>query len=154
MPWKSSSSPLIAILPRVATILTCNIIVCQFLNFLSIEFIYLFLAVPGLHCYIGFSLIATSRSYTLVVVHRLLIAVASLIAEHRLEGAWPSLAGARRLSSCGSQPLEYRLNGCGAQTQLLCSMCNLPGPGIKLMSPELGGRLFTTELPEKPLNFL
>ena len=36
---------------------------------------YLFLAAPGLHCHGGLSL---------VVVHGLLIAVASLVVEHRL----------------------------------------------------------------------
>ena len=43
--------------------------------FLIILSIYLFLAVLGLHCCMGFSLIA---------VHRLLTAVASLVAEHGL----------------------------------------------------------------------
>ena len=42
-------------------------------------FIYLFLAVLGLHCFAGFSLVATSEGYSLVVVHGLLIAVAFLI---------------------------------------------------------------------------
>ena len=32
----------------------------------------------------GFFLVAASRGYSLVAVHRLLIAVASLVAEHRL----------------------------------------------------------------------
>ena len=40
-------------------------------------FINLFLAMLGLHCCMGFSFIAVSRSYSLVVVHRLLIAMAS-----------------------------------------------------------------------------
>ena len=30
-------------------------------------------------------------------------------------------------------------------------MCNLPGSGIEPVSPALAGRLFTTELPGKPL---
>ena len=37
------------------------------------------MAVPGLHCYPGFSLVAVSRGYSLVAVHGLLIAVASLV---------------------------------------------------------------------------
>ena len=49
-----------------------------------ILFIYLFLAVLGLRCCEGFSLVVVSRSYFLVAVHGLLIAVASLVAEHRL----------------------------------------------------------------------
>ena len=38
----------------------------------------------------GFSL--ASGGYSAAVVHRLLIAVGSLVAEHRLEGAWASVA--------------------------------------------------------------
>jgi len=48
------------------------------------NFIYLFLAVLGLHCCGGFSLVAASESYSLVPVWRFLIVVASLVAEHRL----------------------------------------------------------------------
>ena len=49
-----------------------------------ILFIYLFLAILGLHCFVVFSLVAASRGYSLAVVHGLLIAVASLAAEHGL----------------------------------------------------------------------
>ena len=45
---------------------------------------YLFLTVLGLRCYVGFSLVVLSASYSLVAVHRLLIAVPSLVAKHRL----------------------------------------------------------------------
>ena len=51
-----------------------------------ILFIYLFLAVLGLRCCEGFSLFVVSRSYSPVAAHGLLIAVASLVAEHRLNG--------------------------------------------------------------------
>ena len=47
-------------------------------------FIYLFLAVLGLHCCTGSSLLAPSRVYALAAVHGLLISVASLAAEHEL----------------------------------------------------------------------
>ena len=47
-------------------------------------FIHLFLAVLGLRCYMGFSLVAGSRGYALVAVCGLLIEVASLVAEHIL----------------------------------------------------------------------
>ena len=47
-------------------------------------FIYLFLAALGLQCCIGFSLVAESGGYSLVEVGGLLVAVASLVAEHRL----------------------------------------------------------------------
>ena len=46
-------------------------------------FIYL-LAVLGLCCCTGFSLVAVSEGYSLVVVNRLLVAVASLAVEPRL----------------------------------------------------------------------
>ena len=42
-------------------------------------YIDLFLAMLGFHCCMGFSFIAVSRSYCLVVAHRLLIAVVSLV---------------------------------------------------------------------------
>ena len=46
--------------------------------------IYLFLAVLGLCCCVGFSLVVVSGGYSLFVVHGLLIVVASLVAEHGL----------------------------------------------------------------------
>ena len=48
-------------------------------------FTYLFLAVLDLCCYAGFSLVVESRGYSLVAVHGFLIAVTSLVAEHRLQ---------------------------------------------------------------------
>ena len=59
-------------------------------------YLILFLAVLGIHCCMGFSLVVKSRSYSLVVEHGLLIVVASLVAEHGLSrhvgfssyGAW------------------------------------------------------------------
>ena len=43
-----------------------------------------FLAVLGLCCCTGFSLVVASGGYSLVVIDRLLIVVASLVAEHSL----------------------------------------------------------------------
>ena len=60
-----------------------------------------------------FSVVAESRDYSLVVVHGLLIAVASLIAEHRLQGTRASVAVAHRLISCGSWALECGLSSLG-----------------------------------------
>ena len=51
----------------------------------NLYFIYLcisLLAVLGLHCCAGFSLVVVSRGCSLIVVCGLLIAVASLVAEH------------------------------------------------------------------------
>jgi len=54
-------------------------------SFFKINFICLVsLVVLGLHCCAGLSLVVESRGYSLAVVHRLLIAVAPLVAEHRL----------------------------------------------------------------------
>ena len=47
------------------------------------------------------------RGLLFILVHRLLIVVASLVAEHGLQ--------ARGLSSCGSGALERRLSSCGAR---------------------------------------
>ena len=50
-------------------------------------------------------------------------------------------------SSCGSQALERGLSGCGTWALLSHSIGNLPGPGIKPMSP--AGRFSTTATPGK-----
>ena len=42
----------------------------------------------GLRSCLDFSLVSRSSGYSLVVVLRLLLAVASLAVEHRLSGAW------------------------------------------------------------------
>ena len=54
------------------------------LCFYNFVFLSLFWVVLCLHCCMGFSLPAASRGYSLVAVHRLLTAVASLVVEHRL----------------------------------------------------------------------
>ena len=48
------------------------------------KIIYLFLAVLGLLCCRGFSLVSVSGGYSLVMVCRCLIAEASLVGEHGL----------------------------------------------------------------------
>ena len=56
------------------------------------RFIYLFLlAVLDLCCYLGFSLVAVIRVYSLVAMCRLLIALTSLVAEHWLSGTRASV---------------------------------------------------------------
>ena len=69
-------------------------------------------------------------------------------------GAWApcaraSVVVARGLSSCGSWAVEHRLNSCGARAQLLRGMWDLPGPGLKPVSPALTGRFLTTAPPGK-----
>ena len=56
----------------------------QAVFFFFLIFVYLFLAVLGLCCSVGFSLVVTSGGYSLVAGHGLLIAVVSLVAEHGL----------------------------------------------------------------------
>ena len=63
-------------------------------------FMYLFLAVLGLHSYVGFPLVGASGGYSLTVVCELLFAVAPLVAEHRPWGMQASVAVACRVSSC------------------------------------------------------
>ena len=55
-------------------------------------------------------------------------------------------------SSCGSWALERWLNSCGAKAELLCSMWDFPGPGIKLIPLALQGIFLTTGPPGKPLS--
>ena len=54
-------------------------------------------------------------------------------------------------SSCGSQALEHRCSSCGARAYLLCGMWDLPGPGLKPVSPALAGGFLTTAPPGKPV---
>ena len=100
----------------------------------------------GLHCWVDFSLVVASESHSPVGVNGLLVAVASLVAEPE--------SRALGLSSCGPPALERRLSGCGTWAWLLCSMWDLPRPGVKPVSPALAGGLSTTEPPGKSLNLL
>ena len=63
---------------------------------------------------LGFSLVAESRGYSLVVVHRLLTVMALLV-EPGLSSAQAAGVAAHGLGSCGSQALEHRLNSWGTQ---------------------------------------
>ena len=56
------------------------------------------------------SLVVTRRGYSLVAVYGPLIAVACLVAQHRLYGEQASVAVTCGLSSCTYQPLEHKLN--------------------------------------------
>ena len=77
------------------------------------KIIYLFVAV----CWVfvaamGFLLVAVSGAYSLVSVHRL------LIAEHGLHGMQVLVVARCGLTSCGSWALECRLRSCVACTYL------------------------------------
>ena len=62
----------------------------------------------------GLSLTAVNRGYSLVAALRLLIAVASVAAEHRLYGAQASVVAAFGFSCCGFQAVYHRLSSCSA----------------------------------------
>ena len=85
-------------------------IFCSFLS-LSILFIYLELCwvfIAALRLF----LVAESGGYSLVVVCRLLTAVASPVKEQGLWGLWASAVAAHELSSCSSWALGHKLNSC------------------------------------------
>ena len=93
-------------------------------------FIYLFLAVLGLHfCATAFSSCG-KWGPLFIAVRRTLTVAASLVAELRLQ--------MRRLSSCGSR------------AQLLRGMWDLPRPGLEPVTSALAGRFSTTAPPGKP----
>ena len=58
---------------------------CLILSLKIFFFVYLFLVAWALDAARSLSLVAVSGGYCLVAVHRLLIAAASLVAEHRLQ---------------------------------------------------------------------
>ena len=116
-------------------------------NFLF--FFLFFLAALGLHCCARASSSCGEWGPLFVAVRGLLIAVASLVAEHGPQSARASVVAVHGLSSCSTQALERRLSSCGSRVQLLCGMWNLPGPGIQLVSPALAGGFLTTAPPGK-----
>ena len=81
-------------------------------------------------CCWGLSLVSVRRGCSLVVMHGLLIAVAFLVSEHRL-------------LILGSIVMVHRPSH-------LRGMWDLPGLGIKPVSPALQGRFPTTGPPGKP----
>ena len=120
----------------------------------SLFFLSLFLAALGLRCSAQAFSSCGNQGPLFVAVCSLLIAVASLVAEHGLQSCGlqqlqyaGSAAVARGLSSCGSWALER--SSCGAQAQLLRGMWDLPGPGIEPVSPALAGGFLTTTPPGK-----
>ena len=54
-------------------------------------------------------------------------------------------------SSCGLRALERRLSSCSTRAYLLCGVWDLPGPGLKPVSPASAGGFLTTVTPEKPM---
>ena len=111
------------------------------------KFIYLFLAALGLCCCAGF-LQLWQAGATLPCSAR---------ASHCGGFSLLRSLGSRRasFSCCGTRALECRLSSCGAWAQLLRGMWDLPGPGLKPVSPALAGGFLTTAPPGKScLSFL
>ena len=65
------------------------------------------MAVLGLYCLRTFPVVAARGVYSLVAVRKLLIAVASLVAKHRLWGLWASVATAPGVMSIGSMVVAH-----------------------------------------------
>ena len=91
----------------------------------------------SLCCCTGFSLVVEGGGYSLAMVPGFLIAVASLAAEHRLQGFSGCSMWAQQLWSRGLVAL---------------GTWDLLGSGIEPMSSAWGGRFFITEPPGKPHN--
>ena len=108
-----------------------------------------FLAALGLRCCVWAFSSCSERGLLFVAVHRLLIAVASLVVEHGLQVPQASVVVAQGLSSCASRALEHRLSSCGAWAQLFRGMWDLPRPGLEPVCPALAGRFLTTVPPGK-----
>ena len=103
------------------------------------------MATLGLHS----SLLAVNGGPSLVATHRLLIAVASLVAEHGLWGQQASL-----LATCGfggfcSRAREHSLHSCGAEAWLPEAWGIFPDQGSNLRL-----QILTIEPPGRPLNVL
>ena len=93
------------------------------------------MAVLGFRCWAGFPLVAASRGPSRGVAHSLLIAVASLAEQLRLQGVQAVVAVPCGLHSWGSRALGHRLNSWGSRAWLPCCMWHLPASGIELTSP-------------------
>ena len=81
-----------------------------------------------------------------VVVGGLLIVVASLAAEHRLQSAWASVVEAPGLQGTGLRAVAHRFS-CSTVCEIFLDHESQP------VSPALAGRFFTTKLPGKALKY-
>ena len=81
----------------------------SFIYFINL-FIYLFLAALGLCCCAQAFSSCGEQGLLFVVVRELLIAVASLVVEHRLQGMQASVVVACGLWSAGSVVVAHRLS--------------------------------------------
>ena len=110
-------------------------------------FIYFFVAL-GLCCFC-----CREPRLLIIMVCKILTAVASLVAEHRL---W--VHGLRQMQLMGSVVVAQRararrLSSRSAWAPLLHGIWNLPRPGIEPMSPALVGRFLATVPPREVLKY-
>ena len=87
------------------------------LFFFFLIFVYFLSAVLSIHCWAGFSLVAVNEGSSLVVACRLLLAVASPAAEHRLR-----VHGLPELQPMDSAIVAPSLSNCGSRASLLHGM--------------------------------
>ena len=73
-------------------------------------FNFIYLAVLGLGCCLGFSLVVAVRGCSLLAVPGLLSAVASLLVKRRLWGVWSSVVVAPQFQSTGSVVDAHEMN--------------------------------------------
>ena len=79
-----------------------------------IYFIYLFLAVLGLRCCVGFSIVAASSDYSLAMIHGFSLQGLLLLQSMACnKGSMGFSSCASGFSSCSSWTLEHRLSSCG-----------------------------------------
>ena len=119
---------------------------CSQLPFIKKKLIY-FLAVLGLHCCTGFSVVAREGCFLVVSFSLLWLSCCGA-------QAWGHVVAACGLSGLGSWALEHRLNSCGTWAQLHHGIWDLLQLGIESVSPASAGRFFTFEPPGKPTVFL
>ena len=112
-----------------------------FLLFIYLFIYLLFLPALGLRCCTRAFSSCGEQGLLFVAVLGLLIAVLLLSQRTGSRGTG--------FSSCGLWVPEHRLSSCGAWAQLLCGMWDLPGAGIKPVSPALAGGFITTAPPGK-----
>ena len=100
------------------------------------------MAVLGLHCFLVFCLVAEGGVYSLAAVCRLLIAVTSLVAEHKLQDTQTSVAAAYGLEGIGSAVMALDLS--------CFTACGIFPDGRWNPSPLHWQVLFTIKPPGKP----
>ena len=112
-----------------------------------------FLALLGLHCCTGFSLLVESEGISRVVVCRRITLVA-FIAECGFSGSWASVV-LEGTCTCGSWTLEHgSILVVHQQVSFQQGMWDLSRPGIELVSPALACGFLTIEAPVKPYMIL